>query len=122
MTLQEIYNRVRDHLLTQNKKSEVLADYFGNQKLQCLYRGPDGLMCAVGCLISDEFYNKKFEGQAIRWGAGSALKALEASLGQELSSDQHDLLTALQYLHDARPVEEWRAELSMLAVHFKLQP
>ncbi len=45
-TAQEVYSQVRKHLLTQKMKS--IEEGKG-----CVYRGPDGLMCAAGCLISD---------------------------------------------------------------------
>lgn len=56
MTNEEIFEKVRTHLLTQNAKSMIDGI--------CLYRGPNGLKCAVGCLIEDEHFdpehNSKF--------------------------------------------------------------
>lgn len=54
MNRQEVFDKVVNHLLTQNQKSI-------DESSQCMYRGINGLMCAVGCLIPDEFYNKDLE-------------------------------------------------------------
>ena len=54
MTNQEAYNKVCAHLAKQGRRSE--------DKGRCLYRGPGGLMCAVGCLIPDELYHGDMEG------------------------------------------------------------
>lgn len=50
----EISETIRDHLIKQNEQS--MSDHFG-----CAYRGPNGSMCAVGCLIKDEHYTDKIE-------------------------------------------------------------
>ena len=57
-TLQEIFDQVVDHLLTQGKRSIDKNIGSGNG---CAYRTSSGLSCAVGCLISDEEYRKSFE-------------------------------------------------------------
>lgn len=49
MTRQEIFNRVWTFLNTQGKPS-----YDGS----CLYRGPNGTACAVGCLLDDKTAEK----------------------------------------------------------------
>lgn len=58
MRLEQISERIRDHL-TNQKAQSILADNF-----TCLYRGPEGRMCAVGCLIDDAHYDTAFEGQS----------------------------------------------------------
>ncbi len=47
MNRQEVFTKVKDHLLKQNKAA-VNAGYGA-----CAYLAPDGLKCAVGCLIPD---------------------------------------------------------------------
>ncbi len=54
MTKQEIFDKVKAHLLAQGKRA-VNGD--GN----CMYRGMDGTKCAVGCLIPDELYTPLLE-------------------------------------------------------------
>lgn len=54
MTAQEIFDKVATHLATQKVAS--FERFQG-----CLYRGPNGTMCAVGCLIPDSAYSPDFE-------------------------------------------------------------
>ena len=53
MTMQEAFDTVAIHLLTQQDKSQFMD--------ACLYRSPDGLMCSIGCLIDEEDYNENLE-------------------------------------------------------------
>ena len=57
MTPQEIFNTVSIHLINQKQCSRDIN--------VCLYRGPNGLKCAVGCLIPDDMYDSKMEGKTI---------------------------------------------------------
>lgn len=54
MTDQEAFETMVRHLRRQWKRSE-------NANGTCLYRGPDGLRCAVGCLIPDDQYKRSLE-------------------------------------------------------------
>lgn len=106
-TTQEVFTQVATHLLTQMKKSN---EYNGGA---CLYRSPDNLMCAVGCLISDEEYESGMEGN-------SADVMLNRS-GYLVSVKTGGLLTALQCIHDMGSPARWRRELELLAGKNKLQ-
>lgn len=53
MTLLQISEKIRDHLIKQNAQSD--------DKGQCQYRSSDGGMCAVGCLIVDDAYSTELE-------------------------------------------------------------
>lgn len=57
LTLQEIYDKVRAHLLTQNAKSIGPGG--------CRYYGPNGLKCAVGCLVPPDKYSEGIEDQSV---------------------------------------------------------
>lgn len=57
MTRQETFNKAYLFILKQGKQSKI--------EDECQYRGPDGLMCAAGCLIDDAHYQKYFEGNAL---------------------------------------------------------
>lgn len=114
MQIRELFERVRAHLLTQGKKSiREEIDERGLPSDSCLYRGPDGTSCAVGCLIKDEFYTPELEQKL----ASSPLvrSALECSLGFELSRDAMEILGELQAIHDDVPVELWSEHLERLA-------
>ncbi len=54
---QAVFDKVVKHLLTQKRRSEG--------KQGCAYRGKDGDMCAVGCLISDKAYDPEIEGHSV---------------------------------------------------------
>ena len=54
-SLQDIFDFVATHLITQSVVSEDASG-------QCVYRSPDGLKCAIGCLIPDDAYRGNLEG------------------------------------------------------------
>lgn len=56
MHKQEIFDTVVNHLINQKQKSVKEGN-----KTNCLYRGPNGLKCAVGCLIPDDVYEEYME-------------------------------------------------------------
>lgn len=49
-----LLTQIKDFLVTQGKPST-------NEEGDCLYRGPEDLKCAVGCIIPDELYKESFE-------------------------------------------------------------
>lgn len=55
MDAQEIFDKVATHLFAQGEKA-ISGDG------SCVYRGADGAMCAVGCLIPNEVYTPAMEG------------------------------------------------------------
>lgn len=82
----------------------------------CTYRGEDGMMCAIGCLIKDEFYSGDFEGIVL--GSVSSddrpiRKALNKS-GIRLTEDIENLLIRLQEIHDDLPPSDWQKSLDEL--------
>ncbi len=121
LNIQEIFDTVTTHLLTQRAKSAVPntdGEKYGESKLTCLYRHPDGLTCAVGCLIKDEFYETRLEG--LRTTSDDVLRSLTDS-GVDVDSDNvRSLLRELQGVHDDEPVEEWDLQLSRLQSYFQL--
>jgi hypothetical protein len=111
--LQEVFDRIARHLLRQGQKSKK-AD-----SNACLYRGPEGLKCAVGILIPDTLYSEKLEDRMVT--DSRVWEALEKA-GIVRSRDMEALLVCLQVVHDSyRPVN-WRAELREVAERFDLSP
>jgi hypothetical protein len=88
---QSVFDTVVAHLRKQGKQS--LSWPRKARAGRCCYRGPRGLRCAIGVLIPDEFYDKKFEGKTV-----SQLHCGER-LG--LPTDNIALLTCLQEAHDS---------------------
>lgn len=105
MNYQDTFNKVARHLLAQDTKSE---DENGN----CLYRGPDGLKCAIGVLIPDDKYYKTLEG--IRAESSVVSKILKASREDRI------FLKDLQQIHDDYDPPVWKDRLSNLANSYAL--
>ena len=106
---QAVFDRVVKHLLTQKRRSE--------SKRGCAYRGKDGDMCAVGCLISDKAYDPEIEGFSI-----SSLGVQEklAESGVPIYSKMNILLIYLQYIHDKCPIDLWKTYMQNLAKQHNL--
>lgn len=99
MTAQEIFNRVARHLLDQGERSATDGG--------CLYRGPRGLSCAVGCLLTDADYQPNMEGEAFN-------AIVRLWLGKDHPLAAHtDLLCELQGIHDSGDPKQWAWHLSV---------
>ncbi len=106
MTAQEIFTKVKNHLLKQNARSITVDG------TDCAYRGRGGLMCAAGCLIDDEDYSVGFEKEP--W------ELILSNLPEKYNN--HELLISnLQTTHDTSPPEFWVSELKKLAVKNNLK-
>lgn len=113
MNRQEIYNKVKNHLLTQNKKS-------CDENFHCVYRNPDGLKCALGCLISDEYYSPEIEHNNI--DSPKVINALQMSGVKCTTSGDFNFLGSLQNVHDSKYVDNWEKELYNIAKDYNLIP
>lgn len=91
MTLQETFDFVANHLLRQGCRSMLEEDLESGVMITCAYRGSEGRMCAVGCLIPDDLYTIDME------GSGVSSKGYFSLL---FRFDQVNLLSALQNKHD----------------------
>jgi hypothetical protein len=108
-TAQEVFDQVAKHLLEQGKRSMKLNVYKAEI---CLYRGPEGTMCAAGCLISDNEYKDDMEG-------GSWENLVKYGYTPETHKD---LISYLQRVHDQREPSTWREGLLNLCQRFDLNP
>ena len=116
-TMQEIFDQSASHLLAQMAVSM--------NKDTCAYRGESGLMCAVGCLISDEHYDPNIEGDAISsyWVHDDNAPLKRVLIASGINIDDpfiRKLLRKLQTVHDDTPPEHWRDNLWLVAVGFGL--
>ena len=107
MTDQQMFTKVARHLIKQGKKS--IKDG------QCLYRGPEGTSCAIGCLIPDEMYTEEIEGKAV--SEHEALELVLASLG----ITNLNLAMDLQSIHDGYSPDSWKSSLGFLAEKYNLR-
>lgn len=102
LTAQQIFDTVLTRLREQGQPSIKIN---GTDIPSCLYRGPNGLKCAVGWLIPDNAYHSKFE-----IGVGGDSGVVTLSEGDDFAAalsaggvDVHehlDLLSGLQMVHD----------------------
>lgn len=113
MTSQQIYNKVKKHLLTQKCKAI-------NKNKMCLYRGPKKTKCAAGCLIPDALYKKSFEGQDI-YELLSDYDSKEV-FGFKLDDDSFALISGLQSVHDDTDTLNWKEALQRVAESYGLKP
>jgi hypothetical protein len=122
-SLQAIFDQVVNHLLTQNA---VSWDTNGI----CQYRGPNGMKCAVGCLIDDAYYHPDMEDMSIQ----SAIRDQHIMASRKLlvdalinsGVDLNDPTTAklldhLQQVHDRSSPYNWEMRLKLEAEEFGLQ-
>lgn len=108
----DVFNYVKEHLLKQNEKS------VDPHTLSCYYRAynKDGktLMCAVGCLIDDNYYSDEFENSSpndLR-----VRRAIEESI---INWNYNvDLLSELQNIHDEYDPYNWSLKLENLESYF----
>lgn len=92
----QISEKIRDHLTKQRKQSKSV--YAGSKVPSCAYRGDNGLMCAVGCLITDEVYTPDLESQCA--DTRDVVHALMNSLGFDITEKIEQLCTDWQLYHD----------------------
>lgn len=109
----QIFKKVSGHLLKQNSRSVINYNKPGSYAATvCAYRGEGNKMCAVGCLINDEFYNLSLENKKV--DSPEVMRALYKS-GVECSPANISVLLALQDIHDRICIENWRWDLGTLA-------
>jgi hypothetical protein len=98
-TEQQVFDQVARHLLTQNKKSLDVCTH------SCVYSDGSGLMCAAGCLMSDEEYSPDMEG--FGW---------LSLVNEGKVSENHDhMIRTLQSIHDSHEPVDWVSRLGAFA-------
>ena len=88
MNAQEIFDTVVTHLRSMKERS---GEYDLSGEFRCLYRGPNGSMCAVGVLLKDDEYSPYMENYS----------ADNIPLPERLKNHEY-LLTDLQDIHDKK--------------------
>lgn len=104
-TEQECFDRVAEHLLTQNCQAK---NHLGGG---CVYRDVQGRRCAAGCLIPDKAYSAKFENND--WFTLSHRSIVPAA--------HMELISLLQYIHDHSLESHWKKRLKKLASERQLE-
>jgi hypothetical protein len=106
---QRAFTTMVKHLRQQGVRSVDPED----SQETCLYRGPNGTKCAVGCLIAEEHYDSNFENK-VSWGM-TVVEALDKSGWKGLSED---LTSAMQSIHDGKRPEVWEDHFLKVADRF----
>jgi hypothetical protein len=109
MNTQEAFDAAVEHLRKQGKRSQ------SKYSTDCLYRGPNGLKCAVGALIPDELYEKSYEGRAIK-----VLVYTADNMSKLFRNVNIDMLVTLQRVHDCVPAEQWEHNFECIAKRYEL--
>jgi len=113
MNNQQAFDIMVQHLRKQGQKSR--NNGFGT----CLYRGPDGLKCAIGALIPDVVYRKEMEGQAI-----DRLLINERDRFPQLcklfEGVNELLLAEMQDIHDFNEPSQWERRFKLCAEEYNL--
>lgn len=105
---QGIFDRVVSHLAKQGRPAY-------HSQGGCLYRTPEGLSCAVGCLIPDSVYKFSMEGMSI-------LGLIEAEYIKMELDGTTELIFALQRAHDqAKSKDDLISRLTHIACEFSLK-
>lgn len=121
-THQKAFDHVAAHIAQQGERSTTF--FKGDSAPTCAYRGENGLMCAAGCLISDENYTEGFECRSLgeggvrRLDADAIWDAIVRSTG--LDADAWTLVYSLQAVHDGGGPYTWKHDLWSLAERFGL--
>ena len=99
---QELFNRVKTHLLNQGAKA--VTEVVSHGINMCQYHAESGLKCAVGCLITDEVYRPSMEGEDIN--DDLVYNGLRDS-GIDMSGRALGILYKLQNVHDSNDPSDW---------------
>lgn len=102
---QHLFDEMVNHLRQQGGRSRL------EHAAQCAYRGADGDMCAVGCLISDEEYCPTMEGSGVQ-GLG---------ISEGIPPDVLQLLNDMQVTHDQTALQFWEEDFAFTARKFNLK-
>jgi hypothetical protein len=129
MDKQAIFDRVATHLLKQNRRAikRFVSDDGTDVNEKCMYRGEDGLSCAIGCLIPDSKYEERFENltpdtdpevhsrNPTRYESVLAFRAMLAEVTGAEDENDFSFLRGLQRVHDFGDPANWAARLSDFA-------
>ena len=109
MTQQEMFDTAAKHLLTQRTRSVKNDNY-------CMYRSPQGRMCAIGPMIPDEKYSQDMEGL----GVGSCVVWDAMGLDSDDPDNLKTLACKLQDIHDTSAPTAWPYKLLAVALEYNL--
>jgi hypothetical protein len=106
-TDREIFDFIAAQLLEQGMKSQMHRYTNGNIPIvDCAYRGKENTRCAVGMIISDEFYSESLEGKSIH--EEGVIESVEKSNPEwDIDDTSFLMLNKLQIIHDTHEPQDW---------------
>lgn len=114
MSDQAIFN----HVIRFLRKQGVPA--LSDDSIKCCYRTKDGLKCAIGCLIADEFYDEELEGANLHSAHPRSQAVVTAVRNSGWEDFSLNLLCELQHIHDNSDPKEWEEHWQRVAEDFGL--
>ncbi len=105
-TIPEIKQTIANHLLKQMEKS---VDEAGTK---CMYRGKNGMKCAVGAVIDDDCYEARIENLTVTSRQPELMAVLECSGINVHNAGVFYALVQAQYIHDSVPSSHWPDRLA----------
>lgn len=112
---QQVFDRVATHLIQQGHASFCVNDL---DNPTCMYRGPYGAKCAVGCLISDDDYKPEYEGKS------ATVSDIFKILPVEQTGYMESFVSDLQSAHDIQfadgDFDKWLGQMFLVAKDFNL--
>ena len=103
MNDQEAFDKMVRHMRLQGEKC---TDETGN----CVYRGLDGMKCAVGAIIPDTEYRWEFDNSIESSQIENIIDQIPSLRDVDL-----DILMEMQYIHDSLPNDRWEANFESIA-------
>ncbi|MCH7759842.1 hypothetical protein IIA15_00350 [candidate division TA06 bacterium] len=116
LTMQETFNKIRDHLLKQNYKSKAVFQ----DSVLCAFRDGNGRSCAIGCLIPDKKYRPELEYSVVH--DRKIMDILETVIEMGKSLTAINFLEDCQDIHDKHDPCDWQDELGNVALAYNLAP
>ncbi|MDB5716147.1 MAG: hypothetical protein JWO15_3544 [Sphingomonadales bacterium] len=109
---QYTFNKVVRHLRQQGCRART--------NVGCAYRGDNSTKCAAGCLIPDELYTSKMEGNGICHTSTNEQAMKLWNFFRWLGHDPK-LVKQLQTIHDMHRIAEWEFSFECLALEHGLK-
>ena len=103
-----LFEKIKSAMLKQKARSQ-------SDDGQCLYRGPNGLKCAVGVLIDDKYFNEEYNGKDVQ--DRHVLRMLEKS-GYPVDWRAQDFYSEMQSVHDTEWPRDWDREFDLAFENF----
>jgi hypothetical protein len=115
-TLEDITNKAKQAVV--DSTSEYDDEVIFSLMYEILAGEVPDAKCAVGCLITDDFYDQSFEGRTLErtchvWDAVKKSNPL-----WHMNDASYEMLRKLQTIHDNNETENWEILLSKMSTNF----